>query len=425
MKNSLRIINVVIVLATLLLASSCSHPTTTTTTTTGKTATTETTAATTTTTTTTLAETTTTTTTTTTTATTAATTATTATTTTTTATPITTTAAGEPPIPRDYWPTEDWQTSTPEAQGMDSAKLQQLMDVIKSGNHGIDSVLVIRHGYLVWEEYAENSIYDRDTPHIIYSATKSFTSALIGIAIDRGYIQGVDQKVVSFFTDRTIANMDERKRRMAIEDLLTMTSGFQWNEISYSYADSRNSLYQAMVSGNYVQYVLDCPMAFEPGVIFNYNTGNTQVLSAIISKATGVSADVFAGEHLFKPIGITSARWDKDAQGIASGGSYLYMTPRDMAKFGYLFLNNGVWDGKQIISSGWVNKSTFNIKNNYGYLWWVNSSFGYYSASGALGQRIFVAPDADIVCVFTTSREEGTFVDQSFRTYVLGSVTNQ
>jgi len=325
--------------------------------------------------------------------------------------------------PTDFFPTEEWRTSTPEAQGMDSALLRQMMDEIKTGNHSIDSVLVVRNGYIVWEEYP-NYIYDRDTTHILYSATKSFTSALTGIAIDKGYIKSVDQEIMDFFKDTTVANLDERKQRITIKDLLTMTAGFQWDEISYGYSDSRNSVSQAVSSGNYVQYVLDCPMAHEPGEYFTYNTGNTQVLSAIITKATNLNTAIFAEKYLFSPLGIKNVQWLNDAQGIASGGSYLYMTTRDMAKFGYLYLNNGIWDGDQIIPKDWVTKSTTNVISNYGYLWWVNSVFEYYYAAGLYGQRIYVAPESNVVCVITTSSEESSFVDQAFMSYVLGSVSN-
>jgi len=324
-----------------------------------------------------------------------------------------------------YWPTVDWRTSTPAEQGMDETKLQQMMDSIQAGNHGIDSILIIRNGYIVWEEYPNDILYDSATPHILYSVTKSVTSALIGIAIDKGYIKSVEQKVVDFFPDLTIANLDENKSNVTVKHLLMMTAGFEWDEISYGYADSRNSLSQAIASGNYVQYVLDRPMAYEPGTRFVYNTGNTQVLSAIITRATGMSTDVFAQKYLFEPLGITSVNWEKDTQGIPSGGTNLYLTPRDMAKFGYLFLKNGVWDGKQIVPTDWVKESTRNISANYGYLWWVNSTFEYYNAAGYLGQRIFVAPESDLVCVITTSRDETNFVGQLFVDYVLESVLSE
>ena len=138
-----------------------------------------------------------------------------------------------------------------------------------------------------------------------------------------------------------------------------------------------------------------------------------------------MSTDEFARKYLFEPIGITSAYWGKDAQGVASGGTELELTPRDMARFGYLFLKKGVWDDKQIIPADWVAKSTVNIRTGYGYLWWVNSLFEYYSASGFNGQRIYVAPKSDLVCVITTSKEESSFVDDSFISYILASLSGQ
>ncbi len=327
---------------------------------------------------------------------------------------------------RDYWPTKDWLTSTPEAQEMDSVKLERMMTAIEERDHSVDSVLIVRNGYIVWEEYPNDILYDRNMPHVLYSVTKSVTSALVGIAISKGYIKSVDQRIVDFFPDKTIANLDERKRNITIENLLMMTSGFEWNEISYGYSDPRNSVAQALASGDYVQYVLDRPMAYQPGETFVYNTGNTQVLSAIIAKVTSLSTDTFAQKYLFEPIGITSSYWNNDAQDIPLGGSGLELTPRDAAKFGYLFLNNGVWDGKQIVPADWVTRSTSNtqsIYGNYGYLWWINPLFDYYNASGLYGQRIFVAPQSDLICVITTSKEESSFVDQTFIDYVLASLS--
>jgi CubicO group peptidase (beta-lactamase class C family) len=249
--------------------------------------------------------------------------------------------------------------------------------------------------------------YDENSRHILYSCTKSVTSALIGIAIEEGYIGGVDDKILDYFDEDDIQINDSRKQNITIANLLTMSAGFEWNE-SISYYDPANSFRQLITSDNWVQFVLDRPMVSNPGLIFNYNSGISHLLSAIIQKTTGKTTLEFANEHLFGPLGITNIFWDTDPQGINFGGSELYLTPRDMAKFGYLYLNNGSWDGIQIISHQWVNASIshqiiVSEYNDYGYQWWMPKNGSQYLAVGWSAQRIYVMPDYNIVLVFTAN----------------------
>jgi len=336
----------------------------------------------------------------------------------------------------DYWPTTGWLESTPAEQGMNSRKLDQMKNFIVEYNYDkdLDSVLVIRNGYIVLEmypsylDYGFTTIpkYNENMTHILHSVTKSFTSALIGIAIQQGLIEGVNQKVVDFFPSRTIENLDSRKQNMTLKHLLTMTTGFEWDEWSYPYTDSRNMLIQMINSGDAVQFMLNRPMLSNPGEEWIYCTGASHLLSAILTQVSGYRALQFAREFLFGPLGIARAFWPPDSQGINYGGSELRITPRAMAKFGFLYLNNGTWDGQQIVPADWVINSTiphFNLAS-YGYQWWLNPSAGLYHANGVYGQEIFIVPNQNLVVVFTGDFKNGNPEYQLLFNYILPAVTD-
>ena len=314
-----------------------------------------------------------------------------------------------------YWPTEGWRTSTPEEQDMDSAQLEQVTEYIEEngladiGENGmtIDSVVVVRNGYIVFEEYPGGR-YSKSMIHIIHSTTKSVISALIGIAIEEGYIDGIDQKMVDLFPERSIANLDSRKESITLEHMLTMTAGMEWDEWRYAYSDPQNHYIQSINSSDPVQYILDLPMATDPGEVWNYNGGTSDLLSALITKITGQDTLLFAREFLFDPLGVPVLAWNRINQGIRMGGGGLYLTPRDMAKFGYLYLHNGTWDGKQVVPADFVAESVktqsfFSESSGYGYQsWWTLPQQGVYYAAGSDGQRIYVVPALDMVVVFTS-----------------------
>lgn len=302
---------------------------------------------------------------------------------------------------RDYWPTDEWRTSTPEAQGMDAARLDQMLAVIHDDALPVDGVIVVRHGYVVLEVYP-NPFFGPGSKHNLYSTTKSITAALIGIAIKQGFIEGTGQRLVDFFPDRDIAHLDVRKEAITLEHLLTMSAGFAWEGPD----DYHHSWGDALRSGNPIQFVLDQPMAHDPGTVWTYNGGGSHLLSAILTATTGQSTLEFARDHLFGPLGITNVRWPIDPQGYYFGGQDIWLTPRDMARFGYLFLNDGHWDGQQILPADWVTRSSvpaFDLGGGlgYGYQWWIYPKLGVYGAWGAFEQRIFVIPDLDMVVVFT------------------------
>jgi CubicO group peptidase (beta-lactamase class C family) len=266
------------------------------------------------------------------------------------------------------------------------------MDYLQEQN-GIDihSLLIIRNGYVVTDAYfypfAPGYLHD------LASATKSFTSSLIGIAIDKGAIESVEQPVLDFFQERTVANLDENKEAMMLEDLLTMRSGFkcinQPTEVTLS---------EMMASPDWSQFALDLPMTAEPGRGYFYCSPNSHLLSAIIQETTGMSALAFAQEHLFGPLGISDVVWPADPQGNNWGWGDLKLAPHDMAKLGYLFLNEGLWDGQQVVSPAWVEAATTGA--SYGYQWWLKPR-GIYFATGVGGQEIWVLPDRDLVVVMT------------------------
>lgn len=307
----------------------------------------------------------------------------------------------------DYYPGDHWRTSTPEAQGMDSDVLYRLIDAIRSHYLQIDSFLVIRHGYLVDEAYFYP--YHKEDIHQLWSCTKSFTSALVGIALDKGLLKNINQKALDLLPGIVITNWDDLKKNITIENLLMMESGLDYPEWT------TNNPYRSLIrSRNWVEFILNKPMVCNPGEYWNYSSGNSHLLSAILNKVCKTNELAFADQNLFRPLGISKYVWYSDPQGNLGGGFDLSMRPADMAKFGYLYLKKGKWKARQIVSEDWVNQSTqlhydfpdslkiYSAAKGYGYQWWILDTEGY-GASGHLGQRILVYPTQDMVIVFTGS----------------------
>jgi len=320
-----------------------------------------------------------------------------------------------------YWPTDEWRTADPEDVGIYSGLLDDMLMEIRDRGIGVDSVAVVRDGYVVLDEYF--SPYEGE-PHIIYSCTKSVVSTLIGIAIEEGYIESLDVRMLDLFPDRTAGNMSAWKEEMTLRDLLTMTAGFDARD---SYLYEWEGLITMRNSTDALQYVLNFPVIEEPGTRFEYTNGVSHLLSCIITETTGMSALEFGREHLFEPLGIHDVEWHTDSMDRNWGYSRIYITPHDMAKIGYLFLNRGHWDGVQIVPEEWVEDATSKhvdatILDGYGYQWWVSRN-GYYSAVGYKGQFIHVVPDLDLVAVFT-SRNEVDFdrILSLLETYVIPAV---
>jgi CubicO group peptidase (beta-lactamase class C family) len=305
-----------------------------------------------------------------------------------------------PAVP-DYWPTDGWQTSTPEAQGIDSDKLAEATLAWREQGIPIHSLMLIRNGYVVAD--AAFYPYDGQTIHDVASVTKSVMTTLIGIAVDQGKLS-LDDKMVSFFPDRTIANLDEAKQRITVRHLVSMTSGL--NCVRDGRPGETNELMQA--SPDYVQFALDLPVAWEPGSNFVYCSPAIHLLSPILQKATGMTAFDFAQRYLFEPLNIRDATWEQDPQGYYDGWGDLSLYPRDMAKIGLLFQQKGQWAGQQIVSREWVEAATAvqidspADEDPYGYGWWLSPDMpGVFRADGRLGQYIIVLPDWELIVVTT------------------------
>jgi CubicO group peptidase (beta-lactamase class C family) len=304
------------------------------------------------------------------------------------------------------WPTKDWEVSTPEAEGMDSAALAQLVDFV--GIYKQDSLLIIRHGKIVVDAYY--APYARNIRHDLRSVTKSFIGTLTAIEVQEGLLDNVDHPIVDLFADKRISNVDDAKKAMTVQNMLDMTSGIAWEEQAYTPDETIIRMYQ---SPDRTEFVLSQPMSDPPGARFYYNGGNPYVLSALITKKAGRDALDFARDELFKPLGISSVRWgEADAQGVTDGESGLYLAPHDMAKLGYLYLHQGSWDGQQIIPSSWVDRVkegpvTATDGYHYANLWWSLPDRGAFMARGRHSQIILVLPKLDVVAVITGALKDG------------------
>ncbi len=355
----------------------------------------------------------------------------------------------------DHWPTNGWRSSTPEEQGMDSEKLADMLEYIKKKSYTIDSVTIVRNGHIVTDAYL-NPLFNSGKKHIIHSCTKSITSALMGIVIDKGYVKDVDQPVIELFPEKNFTNMDERKKAITIEHLLTMSHGIRCMD---SFVFNWQGLIEMRNSKDWVKYILDQPMDEIPGKRYDYSNMSSFLLSAIIHKQTNTSTLSFARKHLFEPLGITDVKWPPNPNGIHKGWGEMWLTPHDMAKIGFLYLHNGYWENKQIVPVEWVKESTqkktfpksfrrvydkngnlmlykscwvwgaynyyLSISDGYGYQWWIDDS-GIYSAVGYGGQYIMVVPEKNMVVVFTSVLKDTHFSipGQLLKKYIIPSVSS-
>jgi CubicO group peptidase (beta-lactamase class C family) len=314
------------------------------------------------------------------------------------------------------WPTRGWLTSTPEEQGMDSAALAKLVSY--GASHDFDSLIVLRHGRIVTEAYY--APYTGHLQHEIFSSTKAVIGTLLGIAYKDGLLDRLDHPVLDFFTDRHVANVDDRKKAITVQNLLDMTSGINWDQGFQGEPEiTPNEMYR---SDNWTEFILDRPMAHTPGEVFNYANGNPDLVSAIITRLTGKLAEDYAREKLFEPLGITDWHWQREPEGLSIGDGMLALLPRDMAKIGYLYLRHGQWEGQQMLPPGWADVLNHTLVNmhaskdpnlSYSNFMWVFPNKHAFMANGLHGQLITVFPDLDTVAV-TTAREYvqyGTLID--------------
>ncbi len=314
-----------------------------------------------------------------------------------------------------YFPAVEWRTSTPQEQDVDQDILNNMKNLIISYKIPIDSITIVRNGYLIYKEYFD--YYNDANLHEIWSATKSFTNALIGIANASGLITNLDQPILDIFTDRNFTNVNAQKQAITIRHLLKMQMGMNEHDN------------QMMASDDWVQFTLDQPMNEYPGMSWSYTDATAHLLSAIIQKKTNMNTEEYARQHLFTPLGITDYLWENDTMGLSFGASGLWLHPLDMAKFGYLYLNNGTWNDNQVVPKEWVQESTVSYSKmssdfQYGYLWVIDPEAQIYYALGAFGQFIVVKPDENLVAIITASDSAG-ISDRAFEIlydYILKSI---
>lgn len=315
----------------------------------------------------------------------------------------------------------EWVLGDPEDFGFDLEKLNITYSIAENMPY-LRSVLVIRHGVLVIEWYFHGA--SRDTALHIHSASKSFISTLIGIAIHEGYISSVEQKMMDYFPEFVYLGLDARKYDITIQDLLTMKAGFDFNETTEAYVEYSNS-------PNSVKYILELPFLHNPGEYWYYSTVQSDLLSVVLTKATGMSSMEFAEKYLFEPANFTIDNWNQDSQGYYFGGHEMYFTPRAMARYGLMYLNNGSIFGKQIVPREWVLETIEDHsvgyaveaswgsmaleEEGYGYQWWLRKQNGFntYCALGLGGQVICCIPGLDMVVVTTAT---GTIFEMEYVT---------
>jgi CubicO group peptidase (beta-lactamase class C family) len=325
---------------------------------------------------------------------------------------------------------DGWETGTLGSVGMDHRPFEQLVGSIDKGVYGeVHSVVVVKDNKLVFERYwpghdfapfATNYLgaytrFDRNTRHDTHSATKSIVSALVGIAIDRAHIQSKEDVVFKYLPDQYELRKNQGREKITVEHCLMMASGLRWNEWETAVTASANDLMVFIRSSDPLGYLLSMPVTTEPGTRFYYNGGTVDLLGAMVAYATDQSVQSFSSRYLFGPLGISNYHWQVlQPSGLTCCHGDIYITPRDMGKFGQLFLNEGKWNGTQIISKEWVEQSTrYHINpmvswaDGYGYLWWLrnlrvnNNTIQSFKAIGWGGQEIFVLRDLAMVVVFT------------------------
>lgn len=343
----------------------------------------------------------------------------------------------------NQFPTASWKISTFEAEGLNSAPFDDLLNEIENGVYGnVDQLLLIKNGKLVFDQSFTNDYekiskgksgalgcgfatckdstvfgdynyyhpkwhpyYQNQQVHTLQSVTKSIASIMIGVAIKEGDISSTDVRVVDFFEDYDLSIADESLKTATLENLLTMQLGMEWHEIDRP-IDSTNTTGQLEASQDWIQFTLNQPMDTIPGTKWVYNSGASQLMSGIIKKATGLYIDEYAEKHLFTPLGIKNYHWKKTPAGYTDTEGGLYLEAQDLAKIGFLMLREGKWEGQQIISSEWVKKSvtkqvSFDKEKGYGYQWWRDDQDGIeiWACHGFGNQYLLVFPKFETIAV--------------------------
>ena len=342
---------------------------------------------------------------------------------------------------------DGWATGHLHDQAIDSTLIMKMMDGINAGLFtGINSVTIVRNNTLVLNATFQRNLDRFDSwvgnndpeRHVLQSTSKSFTSALIGIAIDQQYITSVDVPFYDLFPYANYANPDPRKSTMTLKDALTMRLGFGWDEWTIPYGTAGNDLQDLMEkSTDFAKALLDLPLESDPGTAFTYNTAATIAIGQALQNSVGTSMVDFAETHLFQPLQIQTAEWGRTPTGLPNGGGGLILEPRDMIKLGQLFINGGMWNGQKIISAAWVDASVqphvdlnYQLSNGYGYQWWLggftyqDQAIEVWSTRGYGGQDIFCIPSLGFVVAFTGQNYgSGQFLPfELMQDYILPSV---
>ena len=343
-------------------------------------------------------------------------------------------------------PSSAWPISTPAATGVNGRVLDSLDSEIGRGDYGnVDRMLIIRSGKVIFDRryshdydsiYADSArtpnplnagditgpynyfnpwwhpSYRRGDLHTLQSVTKTVTSVVIGVAVTRGDFPSIDTPVLRFFDTTTVAHIDDRKRRMTIRHLLTMSGGFDWDE-NLPYIDPRNNASAMEASHDWVKYTVSLPMGRDPGTSFNYSSGESELLAHIFHKATGMDIEEYAARHLFGPLGIDHWYWKRIPSGLIDTEGGLYLEASDLARIWGLFLRQGMWKGTRIVSEDWVKQSVtpaLPVENRpgtpwYGFKWWLyrnpaDTTRFVWSGSGFGGQTPMAFPERDLIVVF-------------------------
>jgi CubicO group peptidase (beta-lactamase class C family) len=294
----------------------------------------------------------------------------------------------------------EWPVSAPADQGLDASILSGAITEAQRLGF-MDGLVVIRNGHIVAERYFNG--FDDTTGHNVKSVSKSFLSALVGIALEEGYVDSLDQKIAPLFQNEITGTSDSRLDDITLRHLLTMRAGFDTD---------RNTYLDIYYSPNWIEATLGRPLIDDPGAAFHYSTFSTHILAVALSRLTGKTALEYGKQRLFDRLHMTCQRWDSDPQGNHFGGNEMYFTPRDAARLGYLYLHGGVFNGENVLPRGWAETSVANSAGGdwswgdmsemgYGSLWWTGTLGGYsfYCALGHGGQYILVFPEAEMIVV--------------------------
>jgi len=319
---------------------------------------------------------------------------------------------------------DGWETASLGSVGLDSSRLTSLMNnLYNTEDHLIHGIIIIKNNRLVFEEYfnglthptwGETPVtFNRNRMHVLSSVAKSITATLVGIAIEEGFISSVNAKVFDFYPELADLNIGQKPLR----HLLTMSSGLGWDERSFPLTDPRNDLTRFISialnsNDDLARFILDMEMTESPGEVFNYSGGNYNLLGDIIQRSSGIRMDEFANDYLFEPLGVQETWWWLIRPDFVYASGDLALRLRDLAKVGQLFLQNGVWNGEQIIPEEWV---------GYSYGWWPSvESYGEgaFAASGWGGQTLAILPEHDMVIVITG----GYYWDEIINQYILPSI---